>query len=320
MRLSVNRFGKPRGLAFGLAASLLAAGCGSARAPADMAPPAPETFRLWPAAAPGTESWTGKEVELDADLPGAGRVHIVTNVTVPTLTLFRPDPRKATGTAMLVVPGGAFRALAWDLEGTEVASWLARRGITAFVLKYRVRPPGDSAPARAESFDDFLSRTGPARQLALADVRQALRHIRAHASRLGVDADRVGMIGFSAGAMTVMAAATAPEAAGRPDFAAIVYGAMPADQVPPAGAPPLFVVAAQDDPQVPPKRSVEIFESWSRAHLPAELHLYAQGGHGFGMRKRKLPVDAWPSALEAWLQSRGLARPAGGTATSHANR
>ena len=100
-----------------------------------------EVVRVWPGAPPGTETWTGAETQLDADLPGLGKVNIVTNVTVPTLSIFRPPPGKANGTGVLVAPGGAFRALAWDLDGTEVADWLTARGITAFVLKYRVRPP-----------------------------------------------------------------------------------------------------------------------------------------------------------------------------------
>ena len=267
-------------------------------------PLAVETVRVWPAVAPGTESWTGAEVELDADLP-AGRVHIVTNVTVPTLTIVRPPPGRANGTAMLVLPGGAFRALAWDLEGTEVAQRLARHGITAFVLKYRVRPPGD-APSGPEAFDAWLLRTGSARAVAVADARQALRLIRARASNYGLMANRVGMIGFSAGGIAMMDLALSPEAADRPDFAAVIYGAAPDQREPGPGAPPLFVVAARDDPQVPFDRSVDLHQRWSRAGLPAELHLYERGGHGFGLRVRNLPADRWPAALEAWLASRGL--------------
>lgn len=195
-----------------VAAALLAfASTAEAAAPA----PAAEVVRLWPGAAPGTESWSGPEAELDADLPGAGKVHIVTNVTVPTLTIVRPPAGRANGTAMLVLPGGAFRALAWDLDGTEVAAWLARRGITAFVLKYRVRPPV-GGPAGAEAFDDWFRRTEPARTVAIADARQALRLIRAGAARYGIKADRVGMFGSSAGAMATLGAALGPDPTVRP--------------------------------------------------------------------------------------------------------
>jgi len=286
------------------ALALLAPACG----PAQPAParPAPQVVRLWPGAAPGTESWTGEEVEVDADLPGSGRVHIVTNVTVPTLTVFRPPAGKANGTAMLVVPGGAFRALAWDLDGIEPARWLAARGVTAFVLKYRVRPPGDTAPAGPETFDAFALRTQPARAVAIADAGRALRLIRRDAAAYGVRPDRVGVIGFSAGAMTAIGTALATDAAVRPNFAVAAYGAMPDARRPGADAPPLFIVAARDDPQAPSLKSAEIFERWTRAGRPAELHLYETGGHGFGFRPRGRPVDRWPQALEAWLQARAL--------------
>jgi acetyl esterase/lipase len=274
------------------------------------APPAPvsETVRLWPGASPGTESWTGPEEEADADIPGVGKIHVVTNVTIPTVTIFRPAPGRANGTAMLVLPGGAFRALAWDLDGTEVAQWLAARGITAFVLRYRVRPPGASAPSGPETLDAFLVRTRAARDIGVADAQQALRLIRSNATRYGIKADRVGAIGASAGAMTAIDLALAPDPAARPDFAVAASGAAPPETGPATGAPPLFIVAAQDDPQVPVARSTELYERWTRAGRPAELHLYEKGGHGFGLRHRGQPADLWPQALEAWLASRGLAR------------
>jgi acetyl esterase/lipase len=289
----------------GLAAALLALGA-TAAAAAPPPPRPPEILRLWPGAAPGTESWTGPEEETDADIPVVGRVHVVTNVTIPTVTIYRPPAGRANGTAMLVVPGGAFRALGWDLDGTEVAEWLAARGITAFVLRYRVRPPGASAPPGAETLDAFLLRTRPARDIAIADAQQALGLIRSNAADFGLRADRVGAIGTSAGAMAVLDLALAPDPAARPDFAVAASGAVPPEAGPATGAPPLFVVAAQDDPQVPSARSIEAYERWTQAGRPAELHLYEKGGHGFGFRTRHLPVDAWPLALEAWLRAHGL--------------
>jgi acetyl esterase/lipase len=287
-----------------IAASILAGPSGAARTPP---PSAAEVVRLWPGAAPGTEGWTGPEEEADADIPGVGRIHVVTNVTVPSVTLFRPPPGRANGTAMLVLPGGAFRALAWDLDGIEAAQWLAARGITAFVLRYRVRPPGASAPSGAETLDAFLLRTRAARNIAVADAQQALRLIRSSAVRYGIRADRVGAIGASAGAMTVLDLALAADPAARPDFAVAASGALPPEAGPATAAPPLFIVAATDDPQVPPTRSTEAYERWTAAGRPAELHLYEKGGHGFGFRTRNLPVDGWRPALEAWLQARGLA-------------
>jgi acetyl esterase/lipase len=299
------RRSRSRAASAAIGAALLALGTLAPATETRSAAPLTEVVRLWPSAAPGTESWTGPEVGLDADLP-MGKVHIVTNVTVPTLTVVRPAARKANGTAMLVLPGGAFRALAWDLDGTETARWLADRGITAFILKYRVRPPGDQAPSGPESFDDFARRTAPARDIAVADAQQALRLIRSNAGKYGVRGDRVGMIGFSAGAQATMALILANDAAARPDFAASLYGAMPSDGTAPASAPPLFIAAAQDDPQVPSTKSVELYESWTRAGRPAELHLYEQGGHGFGFRPGHRPSDGWPAAFEAWLRSHGL--------------
>lgn len=304
----MNSSGKraSRRLIVALSTTLLTFACGPAQTATSSGAPPPEVVRLWPGAAPGTEGWTGPEEEADADIPGSGRIHVVTNVTVPTVTVFRPDSGRANGTAVLVLPGGAFRALAWDLDGTEVAQWLAARGVTAFVLRYRVRPPGASAPSGAETLDAFLLRTRPARDIAVADARQALRLIRSDATQYGIKKDRVGAIGASAGAMTVIDLALAPDAAARPDFAVAASGAAPPEAGPATGAPPLFIVAAQDDPQVPSGKSVELYERWTQAGRPAELHLYAKGGHGFGMRPHRLPADRWPAALEAWLQSLGL--------------
>jgi acetyl esterase/lipase len=282
---------------------LSCASCGDAAAPRA---PAPEVVRLWPGQAPGTETWTGPEQAADAELPNLGMTHVITNVTVPTVTVVRPAHR-ANGTAVVVVPGGAFRALPWDLDGTETARWLTDRGITAFVLKYRVRPPTD-APT-AESFDAFARRTQPARETAVADAEQAVRLIRSHAKQYRVSPSRIGMIGFSAGAMTLMELATSRDPSVRPDFAISLYGALPTDRLPAAGAPPLFIVAAQDDPQAPVRKSVEMFDVWTSAHLPAELHLYEKGGHGFGFRPHHRPADRWPEALQAWLSSRGYFRP-----------
>jgi acetyl esterase/lipase len=286
---------------------LLALLCFNFAALAQAAPPhRAEVIRLWPGQAPGTQSWSGPEEEVDAELPSLGKVHIITNVTVPTLTVVRPSAGRANGTAMIVVPGGAFRALPWDLDGTETAQWLTARGITAFLLKYRVRPPATSGP---ESFDAFAERTRPARDIAVADAKRALALIRSGARQYGIAPGKVGMIGFSAGAMTVMSLAMAKDPAERPDFAVALYGALLEAGRPPAGAPPLFVVAAQDDAQAPPLRSVEMVQRWTDAGHSAELHLYEKGGHGFAFRPHNLPSDYWTETFESWLGSRGYIHP-----------
>ena len=279
--------------------------CGLAAPAAARHPPAShahEVVRLWPGQAPGTENWKGSEEPAEVTLPNVGKIHVITNVTVPTLTVFRP--RKAVGTAMVIVPGGSFRALAWDVDGLETAQWLADRGITAFVLKYRVRPPinGESF---GESLEDFARATKARRANAVADAEQSIRFIRLHATRYAVAPNRVGIIGFSAGAMATVEVALAKDPAVRPDFAVPMYGAALTSEVPSAAAPPLFIGAAQDDPQLPAINSVAIFQRWTAAGLPAELHIYEKGGHGFGFRGHHLPVDAWPATFQRWLASHG---------------
>jgi acetyl esterase/lipase len=271
-------------------------------APSHAAARPPEIVRIWPGQAPGTEDWKAPEEAADVTLPNVGKIHVITNVTVPTLTVFRPG--KANGTAMVVMPGGSFRALAWDVDGLETAQWLASRGITAFVLKYRVRPPleGESF---GNTLEDFARATRARRAIAVADAEQAIRFVRSHARQYGIAPARVGIIGFSAGAMVTVEVALAKDAAVRPDFAVPMYGAALSAEMPGPAAPPLFIGAAQDDPQLPATNSAEIFERWTKANRPAELHIYEHGGHGFGFRPHHATSDNWPRALEAWLSAHG---------------
>jgi dienelactone hydrolase len=268
-----------------------------------------EVLRVWPAQPPGTVSWTGPEETADAELPNLGKVHIITNVIVPTLTVLRPAPGQSNGTAMMVVPGGAFRALPWDLDGIETARWLTGIGITAFILKYRVRPP-EAGTRPDQSFQDFARRTQRARDIAVADAQQAMRLIRSKAKHYDIAADRIGMIGFSAGAMTTAIVADASDSSVRPNFAASLYGALLTPSGPSANAAPLFIVAAQDDKEAPPTMSVEIFARWTKAMRPAELHLYERGGHGFAFRPHQTTADTWPAAFQAWLDTRGYLKQA----------
>jgi len=277
-------------------------------------PPEPEVIALWPAAAPGTEDWTGPETVQTWPIPGQPQ-RMVGNVTKPTLTVYRPLPGKANGTAMIVAPGGGFTSLAIDHEGILVAQWLAERGITAFVLKYRVRPnpnfriPGDLRK-HPELFAQFKQTFGAGIPIAVADATQAIRYLRSNAARFGIAPNRIGMVGFSAGAITTMGAVMNDAATDRPDFAAPIYGAMD-EKTPPTGGPPLFIAVTQDDPAVPATESLKIYSSWTAAGLPAELHVYERGSHGFGMRKLNLPVDGWTAAFEAWMKSHGwLNKPA----------
>lgn len=249
---------------------------------------APENvYNLWDGEAPGTPAtWTEPEFR--------GQ-HSISNVTRPTLTIVRPRPEAKNGTAMIVAPGGSFTGLAWNLEGAEVADWLAGLGVTAFILKYRVhRGP---APTSV----DGVSRIGV--DLAAADGLQAMALVRKNAGKFGVDPDRIGFMGFSAGAMTTMNVLLRSEESTRPNFVAPIYGGMPRVPAPKDG-PPAFIAVAQDD-EIMLQRSIDIFMAWNSAGLPAELHVYEKGGHGFGTRRHDLPVGNWTAAFEAWASDHG---------------
>jgi len=266
---------------------------------------ADEVVRVWTGDAPGAAPLSAAETSR-RQRSGENDITVVQNVSVPTLTVVRPAPGTANGTAMVVLPGGAFMALAWDLEGTEVARWLAERGITAFVLKYRVSelqlPPGAATP----DFAELIRLVQPKRKRAVADAGQAVALIRRGAVKYGIDPDRIGMIGFSAGAVTTLGLVFEGAPEQRPNFAAPIYGMpMIPEPVVPAKAPPMFLVHAQDDTTVPPEGSTQVFDLWTKAQRPAELHVYAVGGHGFGMRPKGRPVDHWPAAFEAWLLAQG---------------
>ena len=272
---------------------------------------AAEVVKIWPGPPPGTEDWTGPEADQLLKIPGQPVIHLVTNVTAPTLTVYRPAPGASNRTAIIVCPGGGFQNLAITHEGELVAQWLVDRGYTAFILKYRVRPSGDfrippDVRHHPERFDEMARKFDSGRQLALVDATQAIRVLRANAGKFGIGADRIGFMGFSAGAITTMGVAMNVSPADRPNFGAPIYGAMQ-DKDPPKDAPPLFIAAAQDDNAVPVGKSVEIFTRWSAADLPAELHIYEHGGHGFGLLKHKTTSDDWTAAFEAWTRSHGWA-------------
>jgi acetyl esterase/lipase len=243
------------------------------------------------------------------------RVH---NVVRPTLTPYRADPEIANGTAVVVAPGGAFRYLAWDYEGLDVAQWLVARGVTAFVLKYRLVDTGASEEEISASVaalhlslqaerEHWSLRPGDlapdVEPLAAADGAQAIRYVRAHAAEWGVDPDRVGMLGFSAGAFVTTAVALTRDAGARPSFVAPIYGGGVTGDVP-LHAPPLFCAVAADDPLCLDS-TLRTYQAWQAAGRPAELHVYENGGHGFGTKKLGLPVDSWMDRLADWMQSRG---------------
>lgn len=235
------------------------------------------------------------------------------NVTVATLTPFLPDPARATGAAVIVAPGGGFRTLSMDNEGYDVARALAARGVAAFVLKYRLNPTPQEMAAFERSMREMFSgaarppRLTPEQAMAgiapqVADARAAFALIRRRAGEWRVDRNRIGMIGFSAGAMLTMTTAlTAPDA--QPAFLGNIYGSLGPVTVP-ANAPPLFVALAADDPLFG-NSGFGLIESWRTARRPVEFHLYEQGGHGFGMYPKETTSTGWFEAFVGWLRMHG---------------
>nr|WP_237438447.1 alpha/beta hydrolase [Alteraurantiacibacter buctensis] len=239
--------------------------------------------------------------------------HFARNVVEATLTPFLPEDGRGSGAAVIVAPGGGFITLSMENEGWDVARALAARGVAAFVLKYRLRQsPGELAAFDA-SMRTVLTTTrignlsvaeaaanSPAQ---LADSRAAFALVRARAGEWGVDPDRIGMIGFSAGAMLTMATYVGVDDA-RPAFLGNIYGPMAAMPVP-ADAPPMFVALAADDPLFA-GGGFGIVESWRNAGRPVEFHLYEQGGHGFGMYQKTTTSTGWFPAFADWLWMHGF--------------
>lgn len=239
------------------------------------------------------------------------------NVVVATLTPFLPDPAKASGAAVIVAPGGGFRTLSMENEGWDVAKALAAKGVAAFVLKYRLNqtpaelaafasasnppPPGSPRATTRPSPEAMMAGIQP----MIADANAAFALVRSRAGEWKVDPDRIGMVGFSAGAMLTMA--TALDGKAKPAFLGDIYGpltAMPA----PADAPPLFVALAADDPLF---RGPEygLIDAWRNAKRPVEFHLYEQGGHGFGMYQKTTTSTGWFDAFANWLDMHGFTKP-----------
>jgi acetyl esterase/lipase len=296
---------------FQLAIGLLIGGMAELTAPGlAMAAPAPQVIELWPTTAPGE---VGPIDEEKLTKLSDGRLEGVTNVSKPTITVYRPEADRASGVGIVVCPGGGYNLLAWNHEGEQVAGWLKSIGVTAVLLKYRV-------PRRADT-----PRGEPPRQ-ALMDAQRALALTRSHASEWGIDPGRIGVLGFSAGGHLAAWASTnadkpayepvddADKAGSRPDFAVVIYpggivkresGEFSSQIRVDEETPPMFIAMSNDDP-VGPENAVQLYLALRRAKVPAELHIYATGGHGYGMRKNENPSSSWPQRCEEWLRNRGL--------------
>lgn len=273
---------------------------------------AQKVIRLYPGAAPGSESWTHQEKEYFSPI---WNTQVVTNVSQPTLTAYVPESAIASGTAVIICPGGGFHALSINSEGVDVAKWLNAKGVTTFVLKYRLVPTGD------DGVKEMMAKIGDLKKLdadnaaviplAVADGLAAVSYVRKHAAEFGISPQRIGLMGFSAGGTVTAAVAFQYSSDSRPDFIAPIYpylGTLKEAAVP-KDAPQMFVVAATDDQLGLAPDSVNIYSKWIAAGKSAELHLYSKGGHGFGMRKQNLPSDQWIERFGDWLTVQGLLKP-----------
>jgi acetyl esterase/lipase len=246
------------------------------------APPSPAEIPLYPGTAPGSEKWDWEEksVTRPNGLP------TVTDVVRPVLLHFPAEKGKSVGTAMVVAPGGGFRALMMSYEGADIAKRLNAMGVDAFVLKYRLVHNAPGAPARDEVV-----------KLAYEDGRQAVRLVREKAAEFGYRPDRVGMIGFSAGGMVTSEALFEPKET-RPDFVALIYGIREIKEIPDP-APPLFLAVAADDAGFV-GQTVELFNAYRKAKGNAELHIFQSGAHGFVNKGGG--ADHFMDRLEGWLR------------------
>ncbi|HQR35768.1 MAG TPA: alpha/beta hydrolase [Blastocatellia bacterium] len=269
---------------------------------------------LYPGVAPGSENAKQQEVEFT----NADKQRRIRNVTKPTLTAFLPERGKANGTAIVIAPGGGFMHLAIEKEGNDVARWLQARGVAAFVLKYRVmnsgtveeyqaRTSGAARPAQANAAPEAAERQTVIAQ-AIADGRQAIKLVRQRATEWGIAPNRIGLMGFSAGGILTMGVVMEHDADSRPNFAAPIYGGSTNGLPVTADAPPLFIAVADDD-QMFSGSSAKLYLEWKAAKRPAELHIYAKGGHGFGLTNRGWPVDGWIDRFGDWLNTQGLLKP-----------
>ncbi|MGA7917264.1 MAG: alpha/beta hydrolase [Candidatus Acidiferrales bacterium] len=262
-----------------------------------------EVVLLWPSGAPGSEGKTGAET---VRLTPEGE-HIISNVNQPSITVYLPAKETATGAAVVIAPGGGHVELWMDHEGYNVAQWLSAHGVAAFVLEYRLaRAPGSTYTIEGDS---------------LPDMQRALRLVRFRAAEWGVDARRVGVMGFSAGGEIAALAATHFDAgssgakdpidreSSRPDFQVLIYPGLPydLDLSLAKDTPPAFLLCGDEDRADISQGLPEFYMALRRAGVPAELHIYTGVGHGFGLRARNTgPVAAWPDRFLEWMAARGL--------------
>lgn len=314
-----------------LLALCVACACSGAHAQSHVWQPAPGHTQvpIWPGAVPDAQpTSTNENVKVEKHDLVAGKTWLsVGNVSKPTMTIYPPVSNN-TGVAVVVFPGGGFQILAIDLEGTEVCDWLTSHGITCVLLKYRVPDSGPHWEQRCKC------QVAPRAPTALEDAQRTMGLVRLHAAEWHIDPHKIGVIGFSAGGYLVAAISTnfeerlypvsdaADRKSDRPDFAIAVYPGHLAEfpghiysdnsiELNPkihvtAQTPPTFLVQAEDDHEDGVNQSLAYYMALKNAKVPVEMHLYAHGGHGFGLRRTKLPITRWPELMEKWLGMLGM--------------
>ncbi|MFK5974813.1 MAG: alpha/beta hydrolase [Flavobacteriaceae bacterium] len=238
---------------------------------------------------------------------------VVTNVSIPTMEVFRPKKEIANGISVIIAPGGGLFALSIESEGNQVAKWLNQKGITAFVLKYRLAPTGkdgvkELSELGASNPAEIGKRVAPILPLSIADGLMAISHVRENAATFGINPDKIGFMGFSAGGAVTMGVTFNYTKENRPDFIVPIYPWMniiEAYEVP-KDAPPMLVICASDDPLELARASLDLYSAWLTNNTSTGLHMYSKGGHGFGMKKQGLPSDNWIQRFYDWSIAEGI--------------
>ncbi|WKK65537.1 alpha/beta hydrolase [Lutimonas zeaxanthinifaciens] len=262
---------------------------------------------------PENVEWSGGMKNYFSDI---WDTQVNTNVSTPTLEIYKPAPENNTGTAVIIAPGGGLYALSITSEGTEVAQWLKKKGITALVLRYRLVPTAEDGVAEISE----LSQKNPAKigeevgkviPYSISDGLRAIEYARSNAEDLGIDPKKIGFMGFSAGGAVTMGVAYSYIKSNRPDFLVPVYpwtDAMPV-QKPKPDSPPMLIICASDDELGLATGSIDLYNSWYNEKFSVGLHMYSKGGHGFGMRQKDLPSDKWIERFYDWSVSQGITVP-----------
>ena len=259
-----------------------------------------------PATGQSALQWNGEAREF---FSSDWKTQVVTNVSKPSIQVFKADAAISNGTSVIVAPGGGLFALAIEKEGNQVAKWLNGKGITAFVLKYRLLPTGENGISEVmKDPDKIVEKVSPVLPLSIADGQNALAYVKENASRWEIDPDKVGFMGFSAGGAVTMGVALNTEETKAPNFIVPVYAWMTVigEYDIPEELPPMLVICASDDPLLLGPDNVTLYSRWIDEGGKAEMHMYSQGGHGFGMESQGLPSDEWISRFYEWAVAEKL--------------